>query len=151
MDYRKFLKDRLIKEQRPDFKQIGRQLKRAQKDLKTAEANLTIDLTWSFAIAYHAMMRASRALMYSRGYLPTARKSHKTIVDFTRLVLGKEYDNLIGRFNRMRRQRHDFIYASKNHITLHEAKLCLTTAKRLIDEIIIMVKKENPQKDFFIK
>ena len=151
MDYRKFLRDKLIKKQRPDFKQIERQLKRAQKDLKTAEKNLAIDLTWSFAIAYHAMLRASRALMYSKGYLPTAKKSHKTIVDFTRLVLGGEYDNLIGRFNRMRRQRHNFIYASKNHITLHEARQSLKTAKRLINEIIIVVKKENPQKDFFIK
>lgn len=151
MDYGKFLKDKLIKRQRPDFKQIENQLKRAQKDLKTAEANLAIDVTWSFAIAYHAMIRASRALMYSKGYLPTVKKSHKTIVDFTRLIIGVEYDNLVGRFNRMRRQRHDFIYASKNHITLHEAKLSLQTAKRLIDEIIVMVKKENPQKDLFIK
>lgn len=151
MDYGKFLRDKLIKRQRPDFKQIERQLKRAQKDLKTAKANLAIDLPWSFAIAYHAMMRASRALMYSRGYLPTTKKSHKTIVDFTRLVLGKEYDNLMSRFNRMRRQRHDFIYASKNHITLHEARLSLETAKRLINKIIVTVKKESPQKDFFIK
>lgn len=151
MDYGKFLRDKLIKRQRPDFKQIERQLKRAQKDLETAKANLAIDLTWSFAIAYHAMMRASRALMYSRGYLPTTKKSHKTIVDFTRLVLGKEYDNLMSRFNRMRRQRHDFIYASKNHITLHEARLSLETAKRLINKIIVTVKKESPQKDFFIK
>jgi uncharacterized protein (UPF0332 family) len=69
MIYERFLKDKLIKKQRPDFKQIGHQLQRAQKDLKTAESNLSIDLTWAFAIAYHAMMRASRALMYSKGYL----------------------------------------------------------------------------------
>jgi len=74
MPYEKFLKDNLIKKEEPDFKQIAYQLKRARKDLKTAEANLPIDLTWAFAIAYHAMMRASKALMYSKGYLPTARR-----------------------------------------------------------------------------
>lgn len=149
MNYEKFLKDKLIKKQSPDFKQIEYQLKRAEKDLKTAESNLSIDLTWAFAIAYHAMMRASKALMYSKGYLPTAKKSHKTIVEFTKLIIGKEYENLINRFNRMRRQRHDFIYDSKNHITFHEAKLSIETAKKLIEEIITLVKKESPERDLF--
>ena len=149
MIYEKFLKDNLIKEQKPDFKQISYQLKRSQKDLKTAEANLSIDLTWAFAIAYHAMMRASKALMYSKGYLPTVKNSHKTIVELTKLILGDEYDSIINRFSRMRRQRHDFIYDSKNNITPHEAKSSIDTAKRLIDEIIIIVKKESPEKDLF--
>ena len=149
MIYEKFLKDNLIKEQKPDFKQISYQLKRSQKDLITAEANLSIDLTWAFAIAYHAMMRASKALMYSKGYLPTAKNSHKTIVELTKLILGDEYDSIINRFSRMRRQRHGFIYDSKNHITPHEAKSSIDTAKKLIDEIIVLVKKENPEKDLF--
>jgi uncharacterized protein (UPF0332 family) len=150
MSYERFLRDRLIKKQTPDFRQIAYQLKRAQKDLKTAESNLSIDLTWAFAIAYHAMMRASKALMYSKGYLPTATSSHKTIVEFAKLSLGSEYENIIGRFNRMRRQRHDFIYDSKNHITLHEAKMSIETAKKLIGQIIIIVKRENPERDLFI-
>ncbi len=149
MSYERFLRDRLIKKQSPDFKQIEYQLKRAQKDLKTAELNLSIDLTWAFAIAYHAMMRASKALMYSKGYLPTAKRSHKTIVEFAKLSLSSEYENLISRFNRMRRQRHDFIYDSKNHITFHEAKLSIETAKKLIEEIITLVKKESPEKDLW--
>jgi len=149
MNYERFLIDKFIKKQTPDFKQIEHQLKRARKDLKTAELNLSIDLTWAFAIAYHAMMRASKALMYSKGYLPTALRSHKTIIEFAKLSLGSEYENLIGRFNRMRRQRHDFIYDSKNHITLHEAKSSIETAKKLIDEIITLVIKENPERDLF--
>jgi uncharacterized protein (UPF0332 family) len=119
MGYERYLRDKLIKRQTPDFKQIAYQLKRARKDLTTAESNLAIDLTWAFTIAYHAMIRASRALMYAKGYLPTAKRSHKTIVEFTQLSLGAEYENLVSRFNRMRRQRHDFIYDTKNHITLH--------------------------------
>lgn len=149
MNYERLLRDKLIKKQTPDIKQIEYQLKRAQKDLKTAQINLSIDLTWAFAIAYHAMMRASKALMYSKGYLPTAKRSHKTIIEFTKLSLGNEYETLIIRFNRMRRQRHDFIYDSKNHITLHEAKSSIETAKRLIDDIITLVIKENPERDLF--
>jgi uncharacterized protein (UPF0332 family) len=149
MIYEKFLKDNLIKKEKPDFKQIAYQLKRAQKDLTTAEANLSIDLTWAFAITYHAMMRAGKALMYSKGYLPTAKRSHKTIVELTKLILGSEYESIIGRFSRMRRRRHDFIYDSKNNITPHEAKSSIDIAKKLIEEIIILVKKENPEKDLF--
>jgi len=150
MAYEKFLRDKLIKHQKADFKQIALQLKRSLKDLKTSEANLEIDLTWSLAIAYHAMIRAGRALMYSRGFLPTTKKSHKTIVEFTKIILGHEYDALVSRFNRLRRKRHNFIYESKNHITSSEAKSSLETAKKLINEIVDLVRKENPQKDLFL-
>lgn len=103
MNYERFLKNKLIKKQKPDFKQIKHQLQRSKKDLRTAESNLTIDLTWAFAIAYHAMIRASKALMFSKGFLPTANRSHKTIIEFATLNLSSEYENLISRFNRMRR------------------------------------------------
>lgn len=149
MSYERFLKGNFIKKQKPDFKQIGHQISRANKDLKTAKSLLSIDLTWAFAIAYHAMIRASRALIYSKGYLPTAKKSHKTIIEFTKLILGNEYEGLIGRFNRMRRQRHDFIYDSKNHITNHEANVSIETAEKLIRQINTLVAKENTERELF--
>jgi len=149
MNYERFLKDKLIKRQTPDFRQINKQLQRALKDLKTSEANLKIDLTWSLAIAYHAMIRAGRALMYSKGYLPTTKRSHKTIIEVTKLLLGHEYYVLVDKFNRLRRKRHDFIYESKNHVTHSEAKSCLETAKNLIERINVLIRKENPEKDLF--
>lgn len=149
MHYERFLRDKLIKRQTPDFRQINKQLQRSLKDLKTSEANLKIDLTWSLAIAYHAMIRAGRALMYSKGYLPTTKRSHKTIIEFTKLLLGHEYYVLVGKFNRLRRKRHDFIYESKNHVTHSEAKSCLETAKNLVEKIIDLVRKENPERDLF--
>lgn len=149
VNYGRFLKDNLIKKQKPDFKQIAYQIERALKDLKTAEANLKIDLTWSLTIAYHAMIRAGRALMYSNGYLPTAKRTHKTIVEFTKLILGYDYGALVSKFNRLRRKRHDFIYDSKNHITHSEAKSSLDTAKMLIDKIVDLVNQKNQEKYLF--
>ena len=149
MSYEKFLRDKLIKKQRPGFKQISHQLQRALKDLKAAEANLEIDLTWAYTIAYHSMIRSSRALMFSKGYLPTVKNSHKTIVEFTKLILGDEYHSLISRFNRMRRRRHDFIYDSKNHITSQEARSSLAAAQKLINKIIALIRQDNPQKELF--
>src|SRR4030042_5537637 len=143
MNYEKLLKDQLIKKQDPDLGQIKTQLKRARKDLLTAEAVVTIDLTWSFAIAYHGMMRAGRALMFSQGYLPTTKSSHKTIMEFTRLSLGDEYQDLLLRFNRMRRKRHDFIYDSQNQTTISEVKSALRTAKELIEKVAALVAEDK--------
>ena len=86
--------------------------------------------------------------MYSKGYLPTTRNTHRTIVEFTRLLLGKKYQTTTIKFDRMRRRRHDFIYDSLNHVSLREAESSLKTAKEMIDKIIDIVKKANPQKNF---
>ena len=149
MNFERFIKNNLVKKQKPDFKQITDQLNRAKKDLHTAASISSIDLTWSFAIAYHAMIRAGKALMFSQGYLPTAKQSHKTIVEITSLILGTEYETLINRFNRMRRRRHDFIYDAINQITGSEVKAAIDTAKKLIDNIADRIKQENPQLELF--
>jgi len=147
--YKKFIQNNLIKKQKPDFEQISKQLHRSLQDLNTSKANLSIDLTWSYTISYHAMIRAGRALMFSKGYLPTVKNSHKTIVEFTRMILGDEYREITGRFNRMRRRRHDFIYDSKNHITDIEANSSIEAAEKLIKEIKNLINKDNPQKELF--
>jgi len=95
------------------------------------------------------MIRVGRALMYSKGYLPTVKNSHKTIVEFTKLTLGNEYHNLTSRFNRMRRRRHDFIYNSKNHLTINEAKTSLRVAEKLINTISDLVEQERLQIELF--
>jgi uncharacterized protein (UPF0332 family) len=121
-------------------------LKRARKDLLAAEAMVLIDQTWSFAIAYHAILRAGRALVYSHGYLPTTKNSHKTITEFTKIILGDKYSDLILHFNRMRRKRHDFIYDSQNYTTESEARTAIRTAAELIGQIetrIIEKKSED--------
>lgn len=149
MSYGRFLRDRLVKKVKPDFRQITAQLRRARKDLATAASVANVDPTWSYTIVYHAMIRAGRALMYAKGYLPTATRSHKTIVEFTGRVLGEEYEHLVSRFNRMRRRRHDFIYDSVNNISGHEVKSSIETAVELIKTITAYINKENPQAELF--
>ena len=149
MNYERFLKNNLVRKVKPDFKQIAAQIKRAKRDLRTAESVISSDRTWAFAITYHAMMRVSKALMYSKGYLPTAKRSHKTIIEFTKIILGGEYDDLLRWFNRMRRRRHDFIYDAINNISERDAKSSIITAEKLIDEIVKEIVEANPQHDLF--
>lgn len=71
MLFETYLKKGLLKRQGVNFKQIDKQIIRAKKDLITAEAVLASkDAEWAAMIAYHAMLRAGRALLFSRGYLP---------------------------------------------------------------------------------
>jgi hypothetical protein len=77
-------------------------------------------------------MCACRALMYARGFLPTTKNSHKTVVEFARAVLGDESGRLVLQLDRMRRKRHDFIYEAENHISESEARAALATASEFI-------------------
>jgi len=53
--------------------QIAANLSRAARDLTTATATMPIDAEWAYAIAYHSMLRAGRALMFSKGWRPKGR------------------------------------------------------------------------------
>jgi uncharacterized protein (UPF0332 family) len=145
MNLDEYKRQNLIKEVEPDFKQIYMQAKRAEKDVEAAEKISDSDKTWAYTIAYHAMIRISRALMYSNGYLPTNKNTHKTIIEYVGPVLGKEYSDLVAMFSRMRRERHEFIYESKNGISADRVKMSISNAKKLINEIVKILKKKDPQ------
>lgn len=55
----------LIEKIGPNQKLVLSQLERARRDLLTSAANLPIDDEWAYTIAYHAMLRAGRALLSS--------------------------------------------------------------------------------------
>lgn len=130
-------------------KQIVSNIKRAQKDLVTAKATLTIDEEWAYTISYHAMLRAGRALMFSLGYRPKGKDQHKTVVDFCSEILGEDFKNLTNRFNRMRVKRHDFIYEPERPIPKTEAVKSLESAEKFVKEITDKIRKTNPQKKLF--
>ena len=81
----------LIKKTKINFKQIYNFLSRSKKDLQIAKFNLSIDEAWSYAIAYHAMLRAGRSLMMSFGFRPLGKDRHATVVRFASIVFGNDY------------------------------------------------------------
>lgn len=148
MPFEAFLKKGLLKQQRINFKQIEKQIIRAKKDLKTAQTVLDEDPEWGATIAYHAMLRAGRALLFSKGYLPADGAQHQTVVELTHKLLGKDYSLLIQKFEKMRRRRNIFFYESDPFGTSTEAENALKTASQLIHIIEEMIQKENPQFHF---
>lgn len=145
MSFEIYLKKGLLKQQRVNFKQIESQIIRAKKDLKTAEKVLDDDPEWGATIAYHAMLRAGRALLFSKGYLPADGGQHKTVVEVIRELLGNDFSLLVEKFEKMRRRRNFFFYESDIFGTTTEAESALKTASELIRVIEEMIQKDNPQ------
>lgn len=145
MIWKSYLDRGLIKEQRSDFIQITRQIQRAQKDLKTFSLVVTADPEWASTIAYQAMLRMGRALLYAHGYLPADGQQHKTVVEITGRILGKDYELLVKHFERMRKKRNTFFYESQDAHNLTEAKRAAVVAKELVELLKQKIITLDPQ------
>ncbi len=140
-----YLKRGKLKKQRANHEQIEYQLQRAHRDLKTARLLVEADPEWAITVAYHAMLRAGRALLFTHGYLPADGAQHKTVVELTGEIFGPDYKQLIQQFERLRRKRNIFFYESFESTTFTEAKSSLKTASNMLKKIKSSIEDEFPQ------
>lgn len=142
------LKNRgLIAKENIGFDQIVKHISRAQKDLVVAKANLEIDSEAAYNYSYLAMLRAGRALMFNFGYRPIDGQQHKTIVEFCRAVLDKEFSQLTLNFDKMRKFRNRFTYDEPGIlVSKQEAKQSLQRAQDYVKGIAEIIQAKNPQK-----
>jgi len=138
----------LIKEEKINLKGIENLIARAYKEIKIAEANVSIDEGTAYTVAYTSMLHAGRALMFVKGLRPSNGYQHKTVVDFTAIVLGNEFKTLTQHFDKMRRKRNLFIYEVNISISEDEVATALTSASSFIKAIRGIIEKENPQHKF---
>ncbi len=80
----------------------------------------------------HAVLQASRAYMFAQGYRPASAEGHKNTFAFMRLAMGKEHEDLIGYFDRMRNKRNQAIYDVAGLITETEARNLFTRAEAFV-------------------
>ena len=132
----------LIERVEPNLGNVKKALGRVQRDLRTARATLDIDEEWAYTIAYHAMLRAGRALMVFLEYRPKGKDQHKTVGEFCSRILGEEYRTLINKFHRMRQKRHKFVYEVESRISRTEAKDSIESAKKLTEGIFKITKEK---------
>lgn len=128
--------------------QAKKLLTRAFRDIKTAKANLKIDEEAAYTFAYLAMLRSGRALIFLKGYRPSDGRQHKTVVDVAGIFLGKTYEDLVYKFEQMRRKRNQFTYEPDLPLGLNEAQQALKTADEFVQQILKQVRKESPQVEF---
>ena len=101
-----------IRKQKAGFVQIESLLKEAMLDLDEAKKITHLAERATFLLAYNAMLKAARALMLLKGYVPDDGAQHKTVVEMTNALLGDPYRELTEKFETMRRKRNEMTYES---------------------------------------
>lgn len=134
-----------LREQQAGIVQVEALLKQAILDLKEAKKVSHIAERATYLLAYMAMLKAGRALLLLKGYMPYDGGQHKTVVEVTSAILGEKYRNLTEQFETMRRKRNEMTYEAGILLTKSEAKKAFSDAVSLIQKILKEVKSKNPQ------
>ena len=89
--------------------QVRALLMSALNNITASEKTLTIDEEACYTMAYNAMLKTARALVFLNGYRPSDGRQHMTTIEVAGEILGKEFSDLIHMFDKMRRKRNQFI------------------------------------------
>ena len=141
----KFQKQGRIKKQKVGPVQLEALLKEAMLDLKEAKKVVNIGDRATYLLAYMAMLKAGRALLFLNGYMPCDGAQHKTVVELSGAILGVKYKSLTDQFENMRRKRNDLTYEAGVLLSGAEAQQALYGAISLVREVLGKVKSLNPQ------
>lgn len=140
MKYDELMQSGRIKRQRVSEDEIHRGMERAHRDLKTAKLVMAGDWDWGFAVAYNAVLQASRAYMFFEGYRPNSVEGHKNTLAFMKIALGKNYEELVTYFDRVRNKRNQAIYDVAGLITETEARNLFSKAIEFVKMIDLKIK-----------
>lgn len=127
-----------IRRQKVSQDEIRRALDRAKRDLKVARKIMAEDWDWGFAVTYNAVLQASRAFMFSKGYRPAGAEGHKNTFAFMSVALGQEYEDLVTFFDRMRTKRNQAIYDVAGLITETQAR---SLYRKAVDFVALIEKR----------
>jgi uncharacterized protein (UPF0332 family) len=143
MKYDDLINEGRIHRQKISRNEIKSALERAERDLKTAQKIIGEDWDWGFAVAYNAVLQASRAYMYSKGFRPSSHENHKNTFAFMKLEMGKDFETLITYFDRMRTKRNRAMYDVAGLITEAEARSIFKKAKEFVKLIKSLLEKKD--------
>lgn len=142
---KKLEKSGKIRKQKAGFVQIEALLKEAILDLEEAKRIVNLAERATYLLAYNAMLKAGRALMLLKGYVPDDGAQHKTVVEMTSAILGDPYRELTEKFETMRRKRNEMTYESGTLLSKSEAEKAFSDAIALVKKIFTEAKAQNPQ------
>lgn len=136
MDYETLLNKGLIKRFTSSPPQAENRIELAKRDIKAAKAMMSIDRDWAFSMAYNAILQATRALMFAKGFRPAAGEGqHKVAVEFAEITLKEKFQDEIYIFDKMRSKRHRVIYDALGLISIAEAKQAFDFSVKFVKEI----------------
>ena len=112
-----------LKEEKVGFILIEGLLKDALKDIQEAKIIIRLGERGPFLLAYQAMLKAGRSLLF----------------------LGASFKTLAEQFETMRRKRNELIYEFGGLLSRAEVEASLKDAEEWILAVVTKVKKKNPQ------
>jgi len=139
------LKEALIKSCPVDDKAVLNLIKRACKDIRTAQRNLSEDEDCAYSYAYNSMLRSGLALMFAEGFRPEIKDKHLTVVRFADLVFGVKLKRVINNYDCMRRKRHRLVYEPDIPCSREEARSAIRAAQEFVRAVCAHIRKKNPQ------
>jgi len=74
------------------------------------------------------------------------KSANKVVVEFTKKVLGKNFEVLTKKFDKIRKKRNYLIYGTGLAISKTEAENSIKTAEEFIGIVEKIIRKRNPQK-----
>lgn len=126
------MREGLIRRCPVDEKAVLNLLRRAHKDIRTVQRNLSEDEDCAYTYAYNSMLRSGLALRLSDGFRPEIKDKHLTVVKFAAAAPGSDYHSLMNDYDFMRRKRHRLVYESDMPCSREEAKNAISTAKEFV-------------------
>jgi len=138
-----------IKKERIGIDQVKALLTSASKNITASEKNLSIDEEACYTLAYNAMLKLARALVFLQGYRPYDGQQHKTTIEVAGEMLGKEFSELIVMFDKMRKKRNQITYDPMLPLSLTEAKTALKTANDFYKKVKNYLDKKYPPLKLF--
>jgi len=136
---------KLKKEKAIGNNQILRFIKRAKKDLDTAEIIRESDEGAALTLVYDAMFHAANALIRSQGYRPGKKLQHIGIIEAVRRTLGEEFKNIIFKYDKLRIKRNKFEYQAIYNVSKTQLINDIKDANTFIQVIEKYLKGKNPQ------
>jgi len=134
-----------LRDHQGEFVQIEGLLQDALKDVKEAKAVIRIGERAPFLLAYQAMLKAGRALLFLENLRPADGAQHRTVVQVCEVILGKSFKDLAYQFENMRRKRNQLIYEYGGLLSSSEIESALDDANDWIRAVARKVKEKNPQ------
>ena len=142
---KKLEKEGRLRKQKVGNIQIEALLRQAIFDLAEAQKISSLAERATYLLAYMAMLKAGRALLLLKGYMPIDGAQHKTVVEVTEAVLGEKYRHLTIQFETMRRKRNEMTYEAGALLSMSESQKAFADAIDLIKGIFKLAKAQNPQ------
>lgn len=138
-----------LRKEKIGIDQVKALLASAYKNIAASEKNLAIDEEACYTLAYTAMLKIARALVFLQGYRPHDGQQHKTTIEVTDAVLGEEFKTLLVMFDVMRKKRNQFTYDPLLPLSLAEAKTALKTAMAFHKKVKVYLDEQYPQLRLF--